>query len=134
MAQRVGVMNKRYQSGMSMWTLLMIALVAGFFGLIAIKMIPVYLSDMKISSAMSSLARDPQAQNASKMQIKEMIRKRLELDMAEQIADLNKDLMFETDGRARIVRIAYDSVTPLFFNIFILIEFDHAEKVGTVGG
>lgn len=133
MAQRGSVMNRHSQRGMSMWSLALIAVVAGFFVLVGIKMVPVYLSDMKIRSALDSLSHDPMAQNAGKMQIKEMIRKRLEIDMAEQIADLNKDLYFESDGRARIIRIRYDSITPLFLNIFILVEFDHSAKVGTVG-
>ena len=134
MARQGVAMNKRHQAGMSMWTIALIALVAGFFVLVGIKMIPVYLNDMKIRGALSSLSQDQQAQNAAKPQIREMIRKRLEVDMAEDIIDLRKDLYFESEGRSRIVRIAYESVTPLFFNISILVEFDHAEKVGTIGG
>lgn len=133
MAQRSGLMNRHSQRGMSMWSMALIAVVAGFFVLVGIKMVPVYLSDMKISSALRSLSTDPQAQNAGKLQIAEMIRKRLEIDMAEHIVNLKQDMSFETDGRNRIVRIRYDSVTPLFLNIFILVEFDHSAKVGTVG-
>ena len=134
MARQGSVMNRQHQAGMSMWSMALIALVAGFFVLIGIKMIPVYLNDMKIRGALSSLSRDQIAQNASKPQIREMIRKRLEVDMADDLIDLRKELYFEADGRARIVRISYDSITPLFFNVSILVEFDHAEKVGTIGG
>ena len=134
MARQGSVMNRQHQAGMSMWSMALIALVAGFFVLIGIKMIPVYLNDMKIRGALSSLSRDQIAQNASKPQIREMIRKRLEVDMADDLIDLRKELYFEADGRARIVRISYDSITPLFMNISILVEFDHAEKVGTIGG
>lgn len=134
MARQGSVMNRRHQAGMSMWTMALIALVAGFFVLVGIKMIPVYLNDMKIRGALSSLSHDQMAQNASKPQIREMVRKRLEIDMADHLIDLRKELYFEADGRARIVRISYDSITPLFFNVSILVEFDHAEKVGTIGG
>lgn len=134
MGQQGSVMNRRHQAGMSMWSMALIALVAGFFVLVGIKMIPVYLNDMKIRGALSSLAKDSQAQDASKPKIRELIRKRLEIDMAEEVVDLRKDLSFEADGRDRIIRIAYESVTPLFLNISILVEFDHAEKVGTIGG
>ena len=134
MARQGVAMNKRHQAGMSMWTMALIAVVAGFFVLVGIKMIPVYLNDMKIRGALTSLANDQQAQNASKIQIRDMMRKRLEVDMADHIVDLRKDLYFESEGRNRIIRIAYESVTPLFLNISILVEFDHAEKVGTVGG
>ncbi len=133
MAQRGGLMNRHYQRGMSMWSMALIAVIAGFFILVGIKMVPVYLSDMKISSALRSLSHDPKAQNAGKVEILEMIRKRLEIDMAEDIVNLKSDLSFESDGRHRVVRIRYDSVTPLFMNIFILVEFDHSAKVGTIG-
>ncbi|MDH5633631.1 MAG: DUF4845 domain-containing protein [Gammaproteobacteria bacterium] len=127
-------MNHRFQRGMSIWSFSLIALVGGFFVLVGVKMVPVYLTDMKIKSALTSLARDPVAQNAPKYEIKEMIRKRLEIDMAERAVNLEQDLAFERDGRARVIRIAYESVTPLFSNISILVQFDHKEKVGDFAG
>jgi len=54
--------------------------------------------------------------------------------MAERAVNLEQDLAFERDGRARVIRIAYESVTPLFSNISILVQFDHKEKVGDFAG
>ena len=127
-------MNIKTQRGISFWSILAIAFVAGFFLLLLIKLFPVYMVDMNVSSSITSLAKEPGAADLSNIELKTKLRKRFEINDVDRSIDINKTLSFESDAGKRIVRISYDSVTPIFNNIFVLIEFDHAEEIGRFVG
>jgi hypothetical protein len=61
--------------------------------------------------------------------VKEAIRKRLEIDSADELFDLNKILTVEPRGKMKSIRINYESVVPMAFNISALLSFDHAIEV-----
>jgi hypothetical protein len=87
------------------------------------------MDDFKIKNALESLARQPDAGSMSVPEIKEAIRKRLEIDTADDLVDLNQVLTVTARGRAKVIRINYESVTPMAFNLSALITFDHSIEV-----
>jgi hypothetical protein len=116
------------QAGMTMWGMLYMLGTLAFFLFILFKLIPPYLTDVKIKSALESLGRQTDAGSMSVPDIQEAIRKRLEIDSADDF-DLGKSLTIEARGRARRVRIFYESVTPFLFNMSILLTFDHSVDI-----
>jgi hypothetical protein len=83
---------------------------------------------MKIQGALTSLGRQPDAGSMSIPEIQEAIRKRLEIDNADNF-DLGSALTITARGRNKVIRINYESVTPILFNISALITFDHSVEV-----
>ena len=83
---------------------------------------------MKIKSALEGLGRQPDAGSMSVPEITEAIRKRLEIDSADDF-DLANSLTVTARGKAKVIRINYESVTPMLFNISALITFDHSIEV-----
>jgi flagellar assembly factor FliW len=61
-------------------------------------------------------------------EIQEAIRKRLEIDSADDF-DLGSSLTVTPRGKTRVIRINYESVTPILFNISALLTFDHSVEV-----
>lgn len=120
--------NPKRQSGITMWGLLFVLGTLAFFLFLTFKLLPPYLSDMKIKSALESLARQPDAGSMSNPEITEAIRKRLEIDSADDF-NLGNSLTITAKGRNRVIRINYESVTPMFFNVSALLAFDHSIEV-----
>ena len=124
-------MPVRTQRGITMWGMMIVAILIAFFSLIAIKLFPVYMTDMKIKGAMDALGRDISARDASKTELLTKLGKRMEIDDVDRVINFREDITFEKKGRARVMRVRYESVTPLFYNLSILAQFDHSAEVGT---
>jgi hypothetical protein len=120
--------NMKHQSGMTMWSLLYVLGTLAFALFLFFKLLPPYMTDFKIRSALESLGRQPDAATMSKGDISEAIRKRLEIDSADNF-DLGDTLTVEVRGNNKIVRIAYEKTVPMMFNISALLNFDHRVEV-----
>ncbi|MEK7222991.1 MAG: DUF4845 domain-containing protein [Pseudomonadota bacterium] len=120
--------NPKRQAGMSMWSMLFTLGTLAFFLFLFFKLLPPYMDDFKIKSALDSLGRQPDAGTMTLPQVKEAIRKRLEIDSADNF-DLEKTLTVEPRGKMKSIRINYESVVPIMFNISALLNFDHAIEV-----
>jgi hypothetical protein len=120
------------QRGMTMWGLLFVLGVLAFFLFLGFKLLPPYMTDFKVRSALDSLARQNDFSSMSKADIGEALSKRFDIDMVEGV-DLSSSLTVDTRGRMKVVRIKYEAVIPMVFNISALLEFDHEKQVATGG-
>ena len=121
--------NPKRQAGITMWGMLFVLGTLAFILFLFFKLLPPYLSDFKIQGALESLNRQPDAGSMTLPEVKEAIRKRLEIDSADDLFDLNKILTVEPRGKMKKIRINYESVVPIAFNVSALISFDHAIEV-----
>jgi hypothetical protein len=121
--------DPKRQAGMTMWGMLFILGTLAFSLFLFFKLLPPYMDDFKIKSALESLSRQPDVGTMTVPEVKEAIRKRLEIDSADDLFDLNKILTVEPRGKMKNIRIYYESVVPMAFNVSALISFDHAIEV-----
>jgi len=121
--------NPKRQAGMTMWGMLFVLGTLAFTLFLFFKLLPPYLNDFKIKGALESLNRQPDAGSMTLPEVKEAIRKRLEIDSADDLFDLNKILTIEPRGKMKKIRINYESVVPMAFNVSALISFDYAIEV-----
>jgi hypothetical protein len=128
MVKETMMQNPKRQAGMTMWSMLFTLGTLAFFLFLFFKLLPPYMDDFKIKSALDSLGRQPDAGTMTLPQVKEAIRKRLEIDSADNF-DLEKTLTVEPRGKTKSIRISYESVVPMAFNISALLSFDHAIEV-----
>lgn len=120
--------NPKRQTGMTMWSMLFVLGTLAFFIFLVFKLFSPYMDDFKVSSALTSLGKQSDAGTMSPSEIKEAIRKRLEIDNADNF-DLEKTLTVESRGKMKVIRINYETVVPMAFNISALITFDHSVEV-----
>lgn len=116
------------QSGATIWQMISIGFLVVIFALLLMKLLPPYLSDLKISSALSSLQKQAAAGPMNKREILLAIEKRFDIDDVKHV-DLRQDVIIEKRGRMAIVTIDYEVQVPLLFNISALMEFDHSVQV-----
>ncbi len=120
--------NPKRQAGMTMWSLLFVLGTLAFFVFLFFKLFSPYMDDFKISSALASLGKQSDVGTMTRPEIKEAIRKRLEIDNADNF-DLEKTLTVESRGKMKVIRINYEAVVPMAFNISALLAFDHSIEV-----
>ena len=121
--------NPKRQAGMTMWGMLFVLGTLAFTLFLFFKLLPPYLNDLKIKGALESLNRLPDAGSMTVPEMKEAIRKRLEIDSADELFDLSKIMTVEPRGKMKKIRINYESVVPMAFNVSALISFDYAIEV-----
>ena len=116
------------QAGMSMWSLLFVLGTLAFFMFLFFKLFSPYMDDFKVKTALMSLGKQSDAGTMTLPQIKEAIRKRLEIDSADNF-DLESTLTLEAKGKNKVVRINYEKEVPMAFNISALLKFNHSVEV-----
>lgn len=120
--------HKKFQRGMTFWGLSFVLGVLAFFLFLLFKLLPPYLSDLKVSTALNGLAQESDVGLKSKLEIIDGLSRRFDIDMVSHIR-LERDLTVELRGRTKIIRIRYETVVPMAFNISALLEFDHVAEV-----
>ena len=113
---------KNKQKGMTAVSLLALAILLGFILIIAINLLPVYLENFKVASAVQGLASDHRAQGASDDQIRELILKKLDIDDVERIED--EDIEITRSGGMVEVTVAYEARVGILGNVDAIVVFD----------
>ena len=114
---------------MSIWSLSFVVGVFAFVIFLVFKLYPPYMEDFKVRNALDSVARGSDIGTMSKADISMALVKRFDIDNIDTV-DTTKHLFVENRGRnSRVVRITYEAVIPLFYNVSVLLEFEHAKEV-----
>jgi hypothetical protein len=114
-----------YQRGASIWMVLLFVIVLGFGAIFGLKLIPIYLEWFKIEKAINgALGGDSGSQ--PKNTIMMAITRRLDIDDVRRINELNYREYFTISkkGSRVTVDLAYEAREPLFYNLYIVAEFE----------
>lgn len=122
-------MTPRQQHGMTMWTAAFTIFVAVFFLFLFFKLLPPYLEDLKVETAINGLAAEPDAGAMSKAALVSHLGKRFDIDNVTNVGA--GQLTVETRGGERVLHISYEVVVPMAFNVSALLDFDHASQVAS---
>jgi hypothetical protein len=116
------------QSGMTFWGVLVLAALIVIVTLLFFKLMPPYLEYGKVRTALENIAKQPDAGNLERGEIKAALDRRFTIEDVNGI-DLNKNLFVEKKPGTTTIRIAYERRVPIAYNITALIEFDHSVQV-----
>ncbi len=117
------------QRGMTGLGWLTVLALIGFFTLLFLKLVPVYLDHYSVASTVKSLEKEPLITKKSPSEIRKMLKKRLNMNY---VSDLPKDAIKikKSDGVLK-VDVDYQVREPFFGNIEFLVTFkEHIELIG----
>lgn len=112
---------KRTQQGMTFWGMMVVVSVSMFFGLLALRLFPVYSDDFKISRALDSLTRG--SEERRREDIVEQFRRQLEVN--DVISISHKDLKLEPKGSGFFATLDYEVRVPIIHNVDAVVKFSH---------
>jgi hypothetical protein len=113
---------------MTFWGLIFVLSVIAIVVFFIFKLLPPYLADLKVGGALDSLAREAGVGSMTRLEISKSLEKRFDIDDIAHVR-LDRDLFIEARGRTKVIRIRYEAVVPIVFNISALLEFDHIKEV-----
>lgn len=108
------------QKGMTGIGWLIVLGLIGFFVLLALKMVPVYLEYYKVVSTLESLAKESGYE--SPREIRDLLERRFDISYVNTIT--HKDVIIKSAGKHFNVRAKYDAREHLFGNVSVLMSFD----------
>lgn len=121
--------NRLSQSGLSLIGFLLIMILLGFISLIVIKLVPIYMDDFKVSSAMTSLQKQQvELANKSPDEIRDMLMKRLSIDNFTRFN--GNDVRVTREKGKLTIAVDYEVRESLFGNLDIVARFpDHHVEI-----
>ncbi len=122
---------RNQQRGMTIWGLTFVLAVLAFVLFLLFKLFPPYMNDFKVRNALNSTAQDQNIVSMTKGQIREALYKRFDIDMIGNV-NLTENFSVESRGRTKVIRITYEVIVPMVFNISALLEFDHVREVRAI--
>lgn len=117
------------QRGWTIWSLLGVGFLIVAGALLFMKLMPVYLDNYKLKEAMHSVAEDPRAADWNKRQIVSEMTNILYIDYGHDIVDLNNALTVEKEDDHKYIRIQYEVVVPLVYNLSALADFNNEVEI-----
>lgn len=115
------------QQGMTMLSWMVVGVFVMFQVVIAMNVIPVYLTDSSVKSIMENLPNDNIAQGTSTKDLKGMVAKRLSLNSVYTVK--SEHIKVKKGRNENIVTIEYEPRGKLIGNLEYIVSFKHEARV-----
>ncbi len=119
----------RAQKGWTIWGLITVVALIAFFGLMFMKLFPPYLDNLKIREALVTVSEEPGVSALSKRDLVRKLNQILYIDFADTLVDMNKTLQIEKTKKDFIMRVDYEVVVHMAYNVSALLDFKNSVSV-----
>ena len=115
--------GRQAQRGMSFWSLLVVLAVIAFFAIVGVKVIPLYLNQLKVTKAVHGVADeltvDPA--NIDPYTLQNALQRRWDIEDVQDLSPKEVKLVRTENGP----KLAYDyeARVRLFYNIYVVVDF-----------
>ena len=113
--------SANHQKGLGWFGLLIVLGLIGFFATIAIKVLPIYLNQMKVTTSVNKVAADPQNGTADPREIRNDLQRFWDIDDVQYLPV--SEVKVKRTQNGRFISYDYEARERLFYNIYIVIEF-----------
>ena len=117
------------QQGMTLISMSCVAIVVISMFLLALNITPIYMEHSKVTGALESIKKIPEAKNESTEQLNTRLFKILGINNIETITKDNVTITREDTGTTKI-QVKYEVVKQVIGNASILVEFDDSVDIG----
>lgn len=128
-------MMKKQQQGLTLIGFIFVLIIAGFFALMAMKLVPAYVEYFGVVKAMKALAEEPDAASKSLGEIRSDLNFKASFQYVDDSTLRNGQSVRidRTRGKANLV-VDYDKKVPFIYNISFLLHFTKTVPLsGNVG-
>ena len=121
-------LSTKRQQGLTLISIIFILGLLGFFVLLTLKVVPIYLDHGKVKSALEALKATPDLETKGEFEIRDSLSKRFNINY---VYDVTKDnITIIKHGNYVKVDIEYETVVKLFGNLSLLAEFHDTIEAG----
>jgi Tfp pilus assembly major pilin PilA len=124
---------KSKQTGITLIGFLIMLMVVGFFGFMAMKLVPAYTEYMGVTKAMNQMASDGGGKTVT--QVRNDLIKKLDFQYVGDDTITPQDITIKRTGNAAQLNVSYDKRIPFMYNIDFLLHFEKSVALqGNVEG
>ncbi len=123
---RMTLSTRQSQAGMTALGFLIIAVLVGVVGLAALKVTPMYIKNMRMSTIMADVETELSGQSPTPVTIRQELAKRFSVE------DINLDvnsLKITQSKNGFTLRVAYEDRAPYIADIYLLVAFDKQVEI-----
>jgi hypothetical protein len=114
------------QAGLTPISIVLLLAIGAFFVMLALRLVPIYMENFKVSSHLEKLAKDPSSRSMSEHEIVNKLFKRFDIDDVEHVT--RDDVTIEQTDNGLMIYIDYEVRAPTIGNVDIVASFsDKAE-------
>lgn len=116
------------QSGVTMIGWLIIIIIFGVFALAAMRLVPVYMESLKVSSVLRSVKTEHDGNRPSSSDLRKSIKTRFNIESI-NVIDPGEVKITPGPNGAFILRAKYDHKTPYLGNLGLVVAVDHRVEI-----
>ena len=128
------MLAKKRSSGITLIGFLMVMLVVGFFGYIAMRLIPMYSEYMGVVKAMEQVRSEPNSANMSPEQIRSALIFRFNTQYVADDAIPPQSIRIIRKGNAATLQVTYERRVPFVYNLELIGSFDKSVNLSAQNG
>lgn len=117
------------QRGMTLISWVLVLGIAFLFGVAALRLVPVYLEYMKISSSLNVVQGEFSGQTPTVTDVRKALARQFDVNDVHIIK--KDDVKIERQGGAFVMRAQYDHRTPFIANVGFIVAFDKSVQIST---
>ena len=117
------------QQGITLFGLIALLIVLGLLGFAGLKLVPIYLEQMKIAGILNDVKFALDGQSPSLQVIKSEINKRLNIEMVRDMDTRAKDFKITKSANGYMLHAKYERRTPYLANIYLVVTFDRSVEI-----
>lgn len=118
---------RQRQQGMTAIGFIVIASLVAMIGYGAIRLVPVYLTQMKIAKLMNDLKAEYDGAGPTPAKLKSEIGNRLNIDAVEY--PRQQDFVITKSGDGFLVEIDYEDQVPYLANLYLTAKFNNSVEI-----
>jgi hypothetical protein len=122
-----GIAMRRQQRGITAISFLIIAAMVAAIGYAGVRLIPIYLNQMKVQQLLNDLKSEYDGQNVTPSALQSAIGRRLDIEMLDFPSV--GDFRIEKVGNGYRVSVAYEDRVPYAANLSLVAEFDNSVEI-----
>jgi hypothetical protein len=121
---------KNGQKGITFLSFIIVLAVIGFFGFLAMRLIPVYISYMGAVKSITALANDPRSSSFTIEEIRKDLDPKFNISYVEGV-DLKRDVkLVKAPNGQKSIQLKYEARRPLIYNLDYVAMFDKSIPLG----
>lgn len=123
---RMMAATRQSQAGITALGLLILAMLVGVIGLAALKVTPMYIKNMRMSTILDDVGRELSGQNATPQSIRNELTRRF---IVEDIRLGSDELKIAQSKGGYSVRVQYEERAPYVADIYLVIAYDKQVEI-----
>lgn len=122
-------MNVNRNTGITLMGFLILLVVVGFFGYMAMRLLPAYTEYFGVVKSLDQMRKEPGVNTMALPQLRDMMITKFQVQYVDERNVPPQSITVKHEGGATTLRVAYERRVPFIYNIDFLIAFDKSANL-----